>query len=142
MEVISLLRSRNRCLVKFRDLSAEFLEGTRAGDFSLLELFEVRREATLKALTLYEGKLGEAAGLLKPAQKTKQLILDIESLLMERETLVHEIARIDQNILASMASERTRLLRDLTQQKKSHDVLQKFKSAWIPPAGEELDKKL
>ncbi len=142
MEVISLLRSRNRCLVKFRDLSAEFLDAARSGDFELLELFEVRREATLKALALYEGKVGEAASLLKPIHKTRALILDIESLLMEREQLVQEIARIDQNLMACMESERVRLLKDLNSQRKSSELLQKFKSSWIPQAGEELDKTL
>jgi hypothetical protein len=142
MDVIKLLRSKNRCLQRFLDTSREFLALAETGDFGLLETFQEAREASLKALELYDGKVTEAAQALTAAQKTQALILEIEAEMIRKSVIVREILETDQKVMACLDEEKERVARELTLSRRSGDAIKKFKSAWMPEAGEELDKKL
>ncbi len=143
MDVLSLLRSKNRCLDKFLQLSTDFLiEAQRSDSMPDLPLFETQREAILKAVALYDRKLTEAVALLPPGERPRALVQAVEASLQEKDTLVHRILLIDDQILARVEQEKTKLLKEIATNQKRTQSVQKFKSAWIPESGEEIDKKL
>ena len=74
MDVLSLLRSKNRCLEKFLEASTDFLTQARSTD-SLPDLpaFEARRDAILKAIDLYDRKVNEAVAMLPQGPKARTL---------------------------------------------------------------------
>ncbi len=142
MEVIRLLRSKNRCLMRFLEASKEFLQSAEQGDFSLLDTFQDSREAALKALELYDGKVSEAALALTAEHKTRSLILEIEAEMLAKNAIVQDILAIDQKIMACLDGEKARVGQEIVRSRKSGDAIKKFKSAWMPESGEELDKQL
>lgn len=142
MEVVKLLESKNRCLKRFLRVSADFLPCAELGDFSTLDGFELHRESSIKALELYDAKISETVHSLLPEQKTQALIFEIEARLREKEAIVSQIIELDQKIMRCIDAEKSRVGRELTQSRKSGEMVKKFKSAWVPEAGEELDRKL
>jgi hypothetical protein len=145
MDVLKLLHSKNRCLERFLELSLGFLKSTDQQDFVLsdeLVSFQSRRDATLKAMDLYDRKLTEAIGQLPPQQRTPALVQSVKAELTRKETLVLQILDIDLKIMGHIESEKNRILKDMASTRKSKDMLSKFKSTWVAELGEELDTKL
>src|SRR4051812_2223891 len=56
-ELDELLRGKNSCLRKFRDLSRAFAGRAGHGDLTGLAEFELRRESILKAIALFDRKI-------------------------------------------------------------------------------------
>lgn len=142
MEVLKLLRSKNRCLERFLTLSEEFLTLAVKGDFSELQAFQGRRESTLKAMDLFDRKISEVVTALPYAQRTPSLIEAVKKALNEKEILVHQILEVDLKIISKIEDEKNNLLKELSSSRKSRAVLGKFKSTWVSGAGEELDETL
>lgn len=143
MDVLSLLRSKNRCLEKFLQASSEFLTLARSsGTLPELPSFEARRDAILKAIDLYDRKVNEAVAGLPRGPRPKELVAAVEISLKEKDTLVHRILAVDEQILQLVEEEKTKVLKEMASNQKRAALTQKFKSSWIPEAGEEIDKKL
>ncbi len=143
MDVLSLLRSKNRCLEKFLQASSEFLTQARSsGALPGLPSFEARRDAILNAVDLYDRKVNEAVAELPSGSRPKALVDAVETSLKEKDTLVHRILVVDEQILQLVEEEKTKILKEMASNQKRAALAQKFKSGWIPEAGEEIDKKL
>jgi hypothetical protein len=143
MDVLSLLRSKNRCLEKFLEASTDFLaEALRSEQLPDLPKFESHRDAILKAVALYDRKINEAVSDLKPGGFPRILVQAVEASLKERETLVHRILLIDDQILERVESEKTKILKEIAANQRQAQAAQKFKSAWISESGEEIDERL
>jgi hypothetical protein len=142
MDVLRLLRSKNRCLERFLELTEEFWESAEKDDLSGLAVFESRRDSTLRAIQLFDRKIEEAVALIRAEQRTEELTREIRAQLERREGLVHEIIAADLKIIGKIEKERSRLLKEMNETRKSREVLGKFKSSWVKEAGEELDRKL
>ncbi len=140
MDVLSLLRSKNRCLEKFLALSREFLDA--GAQVESLNSFESRRDATLKAIELYDRKLGEAISLITAIDRTPEMIEGVKRELARKESLVHQILDIDLRIIGKIEEEKNRLLQQVATARKGKEVLSRFKSSWIAESGEELDETL
>lgn len=142
MDVLPLLRSKNRCLQKFHDISVAFREQAMSGNLDELSQFENRREAALKAIELYDRKIAEAVSQLPAGDKDPDLVRAVRAALDEKENLIAGILRVDADIIRKIEEARDNLLNDLSTTRKSRDNVSKFKSAWMNESGEELDTQL
>jgi hypothetical protein len=140
--ILTLLRSKNRCLERFIAISNEFLAQAGRGEFGDLEGFELRRESTLKAIELYDRKISEAVLQLAEGRRTQSLVEAVKDALDRKDALVHEILDIDMRIISLIEQEKNRLLQELSSARRGKDLLGKFKSGWVAESGEELDAKL
>jgi hypothetical protein len=141
MDVLALLRSKNKCLEKFLSLSADFLEKAEGGDVSGLSLLEERRGACLKAIELYDRKISEAVAMVPPSERT-ELADAVQLALDKRQIIVEKIVATDAKIIARVEEEKARILTELNKTKKTKNTLGKFKSAWLAESGEGIDTKL
>jgi hypothetical protein len=136
-EVLGLLRSKNRCLVKFLETSKAFLlSHDTLGTLPSLDEFELKREAILKAVFLYERKINEAAETLHSSAKTPEFIAAVE------DKILAEISVTDNRVLNLVEQEKMRIAKELTSSQKSRELVQKFKSSWVTESGDEIDQNL
>jgi NhaP-type Na+/H+ and K+/H+ antiporter len=142
MEVLSLLENKNRCLQRFLEVSTHFLGEAQAGDFAHLISFQSKRARILKTIELYDRKIDESAALARVTRPDETTIASIRALIQQSETLVAEILRQDDQILLTIEKQKNQLIADLQSTAKSQSQIARFKSHWVPPAGEELDEKL
>ena len=143
MEVLALLRSKNRCLERFLGITRDYLAtSSQDADCSGLTDLQNRRESTLKAVSLYDRKIEEAAIMLRDSDRTPTLIEGVKAELERKDALVAEILKIDLELISLIEQAKNSLLRSLSAEKKALDTLGKFKSTWMPPAGEGLDETL
>ena len=146
MDVLALLKSKNRCLQRFLDFSLEYLASPSSGDtekeLASLESLQSRREAVIKTLDLYDRKIAEVLAETDVAKIEGALAEGIQASLEERVRLVENILGVDQKLVARIEDEKIRIQRELSSSRKNGDLVRKFKSAWVAESGEELDKKL
>jgi len=143
MDVLSLLRSKNRCLLRFLEASKNFLtEAQTLGVLPSLPDFELQRESILKAISLYDRKVTEAIPHISAADRTPELSKAVEQSLQEKDAILAEIVIADQQVLKLVEAEKNRVGRELAATNKSRNLNQKFKSSWVAEAGEEIDKTL
>jgi hypothetical protein len=142
-EVLGLLRSKNRCLVKFLETSKAFLlSHDTLGTLPSLDEFELKREAILKAVFLYERKINEAAETLHSSAKTPEFIAAVEATLAAKDKILAEISVTDNRVLNLVEQEKMRIAKELTSSQKSRELVQKFKSSWVTESGDEIDQNL
>jgi len=142
MEVLKLLQSKNRCLSRFLDGSRSFLLLAEKGDFSGLQLFQTQREATLKALELYDNKVSDLIENLPSADKTPALIEAVRKAEEQKTELIQSILLTDKKIISKIEEEKDRLQKQLSVTDKNAQLVKKFKSRWISESGEQLDENL
>jgi hypothetical protein len=142
-EVLGLLRSKNRCLAKFLEASKAFLQANDTlGTLPSLDDFELKREAILKAIFLYERKINEAAAALTSDTKTPEFIAMVEEALNAKDKILAEISITDNRVLNLVEQEKMRVAKELTSSQKSRELMGKFKSSWVNESGEEIDRNL
>jgi hypothetical protein len=142
-QVLGLLRSKNRCLVKFLEASKAFLlSNDTLGVLPSLDEFELKREAILKAVFLYERKINEAAETLPSGAKTPEFIAAVEATLAAKDKILAEISVTDNRVLNLVEQEKMRIAKELTSSQKSRELVQKFKSSWVAESGDEIDQNL
>jgi hypothetical protein len=141
-DVLRLLENKNRCLQKFLQVSEDLLVCARAGDFSTLSAVERRRDAIIKTLELYDRKIAEAVSLLPPSDRDSSLSKRVEALLDAKNNLIQLILHGDEELMTRIRTEKDRIERAINEGERGNSVLKKYKSTWMPEAGEELDKKL
>jgi hypothetical protein len=142
-DVLGLLRSKNRCLARFLEASQAFLLANETlGSLPSLDDFEIKREAILKAILLYERKINEVAATLPAGVKTAMFIAQVEEALAAKDKILAEISVTDNRVLNLVEQEKMRVAKELTSSQKSRELMQKFKSSWVNESGEEIDKSL
>lgn len=145
MDVLSLLQSKNRCLQRFLALSLEFWEHwevAEGAEIPDLSSFQRQRDAVIRALELYDRKISEVIGEMPAARRTPALIESVSQALDQKETIIRKILDVDLKIIGKIEESKNQLLKEMASSSKSMDTLRKFKSSWIAPSGEGLDKKL
>jgi hypothetical protein len=141
MDVLTLLKSKNRCLEKFLSLSEDYLS-TVGPELDDLSPFQERRDSTLKALELYDRKIADVVAGLGPFDRTPELVASVKRELSRKDDLVHRILAIDLKIIGLIEKAKTDLIQEMAASRKSQEMLGKFKSTWVNEAGTELDEKL
>lgn len=142
MDVLKLLQSKNRCLKKFYNLSAEFLVFAEKKEFAGLDSFQAQRESIIKALELYDRKIAEEVAKLDQNCRTPGLVREVEMSLTERDVLVYDIIKIDSQIMNHIEEEKKNIQAEISANKKNQQTVSKFKSEWVNQSGEEFDSKL
>lgn len=139
MDVIKLLKTKNRCLERVLNLSIQFLE---KNDLNDLDSFQIERGAIFKAIDLYDRKILEALANVKKLEKDSPLAEQLHAILKDKERLIREILLQDNDLMARIELKKRKILEDLAAGRKNHEMVGKFKSAWIAAGGEELDRTL
>jgi hypothetical protein len=143
MDVLGLLRSKNRCLLRFLEASKSFLvEAQSQGTLPSLSEFETQREAILKAIGLFDRKISDAIPHISKADRTPELIQAVEKALTRKDEIMKDIIIADEKVLRLVEEEKNRITKELVTSQKSRQVLQKFKSSWVNESGEEIDQSL
>ncbi|MCM2276829.1 MAG: hypothetical protein NDJ89_01980 [Oligoflexia bacterium] len=146
MDVMHLLQSRNRCLGRLLDHCARFIAQAEQGDFTGLDRFLARRDATVRAFGLYDRKLSsllpDVAGTEPGEGERRALIARLAPVLAEREELVRSLLRLDERAFGLIEEEKNRLARELNGAHKTRTQLMKFRSERATDSGETLDRTL
>jgi len=150
MDVLTLLRSKNRYLRRFEQASLRFLDETRDdlphADFvARLNRLETSRDRILKALGLFNRKLTESIESLPSSSRAmhdEAFIAQARQETDESDRLVERLAELDAGISLRIRSCQDRLALELAASEKSKRIINQFKSSWASGAGEELDRTL
>lgn len=143
MNVLSFFRSRNECLKRFRDLSISFSQNSDTSAINdRIEELEVEREQLLKAALLFERKISDEIVRLGKDAFSQESIEEMRSFERARQDLLTEIIRADKGVEDMIERFCTDIEKDLTTSRKNQENLQKFKSYWVQPTGEEIDRSL
>lgn len=143
MDVTKVLQSKNRCLEKLLELSIAFLNKECTEHFHEdLEAFISERDAILKVLDLYDRKVTEAIRALPLAERTPELISQVQLTLNEKDRLIQTIILKDNELTLRIEERKRKLQEDLNASRRSHDLAGKFKSTWVNEPGEGFDTTL
>jgi hypothetical protein len=96
----------------------------------------------MRAMVLYDHRIEEVVSALIPQDKTPELIQSIRACLNEKDTLCKAILELDHAVIQVISKEQQRLSRLVTDSDKNRDLLNRFKSTWIPESGESLDGRI
>src|SRR5687768_6873923 len=110
MDVLALLRSKNGCLEKFLQVTREFWDSAASGNLDGLSAFEQKRDSHLKAIELFDGKIGEAVAQLPDSARNREMVTAVENELARKERLIHEILAVDLKIIAKIEQVRAELI--------------------------------
>jgi hypothetical protein len=139
MDVVKVLQSKNRCLKRLLELSDRFLTD---GNLDQLAPFIAERDAIIKVLDLYDRKVTEAIRAIPLAERTPELVADVQMVLAEKDRLIQTIIAKDNELTLRIEERKRKLQEEMAATRKNHDMVGKFKSTWVAEAGEELDKTL
>jgi hypothetical protein len=141
--VVRLLRSRNRCLERFLALCEAYLAALDGGG-GLEGLAELQREreSLLRAADLFDRKVSELVPEVAPGGLSAAEREAARAELERKDELVRRILDADLRLISRIEAEKNELLRGIAGARKGAEAISRYKSEWIPEAGEELDAKL
>jgi hypothetical protein len=146
MDVLTLLRSKNRCLLRFEQASLRFLGETEGAAVASVEnslpKLERSRSRILKALGMFDRKLDTAIGSLADEARTEAFLADVRAEAAETDRIVAGLLKLDESVVARIQECRERIAIELAASEKSKQLVGKFKSEWAGTSGEEIDRKL
>ncbi len=147
-EILSLVRSKNRCLERLMEVTQSFLqcpfekmtEGNEG--CSALDIYDRERVSVIRTLELYDRKLNELIAILTPELKTQEFITAVKIEMQKNERLLTSVFNADDIVFRRISEARERVAQQLIENRKSKDTLNKFKSTWISESGEGVDQTL
>jgi hypothetical protein len=141
-ELIKNFQHKNSLLQGFLLCSESFFLELNAGSFEKVTTFEQDRNISVFHLSLVDKKIGSLIAMIPPAEKTPVLIEKIAQLVQDGQETLNKIRALDTQIIHTITTERDRLKKLVSDSDRSIQLVKKFKSAWLPKAGEKLDGKL
>lgn len=145
-EILSLLRSKNRCLERLIDATREFLKQPferlvqeTTSEPSPLAAYEEERTAVIRTLEMHDRKIGELITTLDSSERTGVFMEDVKSELLENERLIIGVVNADEIVFQRIRDAQNQITKLLAENRKSRELLSKFKSAAGSPTGEEMD---
>lgn len=141
MDVLKLLRIKNKCLSKFLKVSEGFLESIRTKDLSDLLEFHARRDSIIRAIDLFDRKISEAVARLDEIEKTNELKAEIERLITDKDEIIFKVLDVDARIMSHIGRESERIQREITDSQRQKDAIGRFKSG-IDGEGGKLDREV
>ena len=136
LRILSLFQQKTHYLEKFLGVNTEAVEKFEIGDFTQLESFYRVREDILDVLNYIDSQMSSAQsqiGKLTGADKKS-----LEGILKKKDELVEKILNIDLRVLAAIDKEKSLIIKELQDVKKSKDVIGKYKSGIM---NHRLDEK-
>lgn len=147
--ILSLIRSKNRCLERLMDATQAFLAvplrdiaSAEESPAAPLRAYDGERAAALKALELFDRKLNERISELSAAEKTEAFLANVRGEMNRNETLLHSIFNADDVVFRKIADAQARIGKLMQENRKSREILTRFKSTWINEGGDEVDTTL
>lgn len=137
-----MLAGKNRCIRRLLDFSTAFRSELDSGSIDRLPLYENQRDAAIRAMALYDKQIETTVKSIASSERTPELIEKVRKSEAERIQYIEEILKLDDAILAHLASIKDKITNDLKSGNKVSHNLKKFKSAWVSKPGEGLDRKL
>jgi hypothetical protein len=135
----NIIQSKNQCLQKFLLGTEKFLELYDLGSSPDINELHQFRESMIKTIHIYDKKVGKLINDLQPTEKTSQLIETVRALVHEQDNLIQAILLVDKKIIQRIEEEKEQLLKELSTSDRQKEIVRKFKSTWVPEAGEKLD---
>ena len=142
MNLLGLIRSRNRCLEKILTLTDDYSSQTDTSDLQGLEPFQEKRAVVFKAIDLYDRKISEVITEMPRQEKTNALVDAVKSLVSQKEELTRKIFISDDKILKKIEAAQRDISKEMQTARRNKASLNKFKSSWVTENGEEVDKSL
>jgi hypothetical protein len=150
-EILSLLRSKNRCLDRLMEATREFLRQptesliARGDDSETattpLSVYEDERGTIVRTLELHDRRINAVINELTPADKTEAFLSEVKAELLSNERLIAAVFNADDIVFARIQEAQTQITKLMTENRKSREILSKFKSAG-QATGEEMDRTL
>ena len=150
-EALSLLRSKNRCLDRLMTVTQEVLlisddkilePAVNAPRVTPLELYDRERASVTKAVELFDGKITEIISAFTPQEKHGRTLEEVKSEMHKGELLLNAIFNADDIVFEKIARVQKRISTQLSENRRSREMLAKFKSQRSTDAGEEVDTTL
>jgi len=147
-EILSHLRSKNRCLENLLDATQRFLSlpieelAENAIDRTVdpLAVYERERTSSLKALDLYDRKINEMISALSSDSLPSSFQSAAKNELLTNEKLINAIFKADDVVFEKIQTAQSRLSKIMQETRKGKETLSKFKS--ISESGNSVDQKL
>ena len=145
MDVLTLLRSKNRYLDRFEQASLRFLDATsgeldHASFLTAVQRLELTRERILKALGLFNKKLLETIEALP--SRDEAFLGEARTETEKADLIVSRLLELDSRVSERIKACQERITLELAASEKSKSIINKFKSSWAEATGGELDRKL
>ncbi len=148
-EVLGLLRSKNRSLERLMEATRVFLaqpiellvvepEPTRAP----LGVYENERATIIKLLEFHDRKINSLIAEMSPKEKSPAFLEQVRAELAANERLIGAVFNADDNVFARIREAQTQITRLMQENRKSRELLSKFKSAQTVATGEGMDQTL
>lgn len=140
MKLINLLENKNKCLRQFLTISEKFLTSSPE---ELLDVtsFYSERDAILKMIAHLDEQISVEANRASNSV-SEELKNKIRNFIDERVRIVKSILIVDQKIIKFIELEKDRVFTEINETKITKGKMSKFKSKWITPSGEKVDRKL
>ncbi len=146
MDVLTLLRSKNRCLLRFEQASLRFLRETDGASIDAVEdslpILERTRSRILKALGMFDRKLDEVIAGLPEEARTEEFLAEAREAAADTDRIIADLLKLDESVVSRIQECRDRITTELAAAEKSKQLVGKFKSEWAGTSGEEIDQKL
>lgn len=147
-EILSLVRSKNRCLERLMEATHSFLqcpiEKITDGEegSSALDLYDRERVSVIRTLELYDRKLSDLIAALTAEQKTADFISSVKVEMIKNERLLTSVFNADDIVFRRISDARERVAQLMIENRKGRENLNKFKSTWVSEGGDGVDKTL
>lgn len=147
-EILSLVRSKNRCLERLMEATQSFLqcpiEQIADGEegSSALELYDRERVAVIRTLELYDRKLNDLIATLTAEQKTAEFIAAVKVEMAKNEQLLTSVFNADDIVFRRISDARERVAQLMIENRKGRETLNKFRSTWVSENGDGVDRTL
>ena len=142
MNLLGLIKSRNRCLERILALTEDYSSLQDTENLEGLEPFQTKRAVVFKAIDLYDRKISEVIVEMPREEKTNLLVDAVKQLVNNREEITQKIFIADDRVIKKIEAAQGALAKEIQSARRSKDALNKFKSNWISENGEEVDKVL
>lgn len=147
-EILELLRSKNRCLDRlmgetrtFLAVPLETLVTEADAQQGSLSRYEDARASIIRTLELHDGKIADLIAKLVPTERTPAFLDATREEMNRNKKLIVTVFNADDVVFRKIAEAQSQVLKLIQENRKSRDLLVKFKSGQAP-TGEGMDTTL
>lgn len=134
-EIVSLLKTKNRCLDRLMESTRTFLHAPleslvldQEENDTPLSIYETERATIIQTLELHDRRINHLIGEMTPAEKTPACMEEVKAELMQNEKLIIAVFNADDIVFARIREAQAQITRLITENRKSRAILSKFKS--------------
>ena len=147
-EIVSLLKTKNRCLDRLMESTRSFLHAPleslvvdRGGSDTPLAIYESERATIIQTLEFHDRRINTLIGEMAAADKTPSFMEEVKEELLQNEKLIIAVFNADDIVFARIREAQAQITKLITENRKSKDILSKFKSGQSA-TGDGMDKTL